>query len=212
MSNLLTLKITLQDAPIAITRTLQVDDALTFAQLHKILQSAMGWEDAHLHGFEIPTGRRQWINIFENPEEMEDDSALPSNTTHLKTFLVEKGDKLNYIYDYGDNWIHEVKLTKTEPQPETKITAQCTHATGACPPEDCGSVFGYEDILQALKDPKKPENEEMLEWAGIDNPSTYDPTFVDINLLNQAINAVFVPTKKSKSIKKLSSFIFGWTL
>jgi Plasmid pRiA4b ORF-3-like protein len=50
----------------------------------------------------------------------------------------------------------------------------------ACPPEDCGGVWGYASFLEALHDPEHPEHEEMLEWIG----GEFDPEAFDLDEVN----------------------------
>ena len=82
------------------------------------------------------------------------------------------GSKIVWEYDFGDSWNHEVKLVeKTEVDGKEEIPVNLLKATGACPPEDCGGVYGYRHLLEVLKNPQNEEYEEMKEWLGED----FDP-------------------------------------
>lgn len=95
-----------------------------------------------------------------------------------------------YEYDFGDSWTHQIVLEKIlPPSPELKAP-QCIAGARACPPEDCGGVFGYAELLTALRDPSHPEHEDMLEWMG----GEYDPAFFDL----EAVNDQLVPRKSRR--------------
>ena len=89
----------------------------------------------------------------------------------IKSFL--------YDYDMGDNWRHEITLLGTvENAPGENIA--CVGGKRACPPEDCGGVYGYYDLLEALADPGHEEHESLLEWVGGGfDPEAFDPEAVD---------------------------------
>ena len=73
-----------------------------------------------------------------------------------------------YIYDFGDNWEHKVVLEKILPREKNVNYPRCIGGKRACPPEDCGGVWGYKNLLEALEDPKHPQYEELLDWFGED--------------------------------------------
>ena len=84
--------------------------------------------------------------------------------------------KSEYVYDFGDNWEHTVKLEKILPRQEGIPYPKCTDGKRACPPEDCGGSWGYEDFLKAITNPKHREHKEMLDWVG----GSFDPEHFDI--------------------------------
>jgi Plasmid pRiA4b ORF-3-like protein len=85
------------------------------------------------------------------------------------------GDRLDYTYDFGDDWKHELvveDLLDHDPEVHYSILAA---AKGACPPEDCGGVWGYADLKEILADPDHERHREMLDWFGLDDASEFDP-------------------------------------
>ena len=85
------------------------------------------------------------------------------------------GDRLRYIYDFGDDWQHEIVVEDLlDPDPETHYPALVA-AKGACPPEDFGGPWGYADLKAILADPSHEQRQEMLDWLGLDNSSEFDP-------------------------------------
>ena len=138
----------------------------------------MGWFDSHLHRFEIlnpSTGMEEEIGIPD--EEFEWDTVtLPGWKQKMANYFSMNNTKSEYVYDFGDNWEHTVKLEKILPRQEGIPYPKCTDGKRACPPEDCGGSWGYEDLLKAITNPKHREHKEMLDWVG----GSFDPEHFDI--------------------------------
>jgi hypothetical protein len=133
--------------------------------------------DSHLHQFEA----KGQLYGKSSPE-----LHLPTRDeghARLDQVLTRPKDSMLYEYDFGDSWTHRIVLEKIlPPSPELK-TPQCIAGARASPPEGCGGVFGYAELLEALKDPSHPEHEDMLEWIGGD----YDPAFFDLEGVNEQL-------------------------
>jgi hypothetical protein len=129
------LKVTLQYTKPPIWRRIVVPDNFTFNLLHKTIQVAMGWENAHLH--EFFDGKRG--------------KNYKGKTLISKFFQAELKKKLTYTYDLGDSWRHVVLLEKVNPFDPAKSYPQCIGGKLACPPEDCGGVVSFEMLVGGLK-------------------------------------------------------------
>lgn len=167
------LRVQLRDVEPVIWREVWVDPEITLRKLHRIIQAAMGWEDGHLHGFGIPGSGRAahyWgiptQRRFE-PREASDgfgpsEPAHDDARTRLRQVMAARGDKLLYLYDYGDDWEHLLTLRKiatiAEPLPVLAT------AGGRCPPEDCGGAGGFMDWVAVLADPHDPEHADLRAW------------------------------------------------
>lgn len=158
-------KITLDGIEPPIWRRIQVQDC-TLDKLHEHIQTAMGWTNSHLHQFEIK-GQR-----YGDPELLDDgfdDFECEDSTTTLVSEILPKTGKrfaFKYEYDFGDSWEHEILFEGSPPiDPKAKYPV-CLEGERACPPEDCGGVWGYGDFLKAIRNPKHEEHESMLEWIG----------------------------------------------
>jgi hypothetical protein len=173
------LKITLNHSKPPIWRRVEVPDTITLAQLHQIIQAAMGWYDSHLHQFAVG---RVYYGV-PDPEDFEE--VRDERRVKLNQILTAPKQKLVYEYDFGDSWEHVVLLEKVVPPEPSIHYPRVTAGKRACPPEDVGGVWGYESFLEAIRDPKNPEHEEMLEWAG----GEFDPELFDLAAVNAALPA-----------------------
>ena len=161
-------KITLKGIKPPVWRRIQVPEDYTFWDLHVAIQDAMGWTDSHLHDFVIKnpiTGRRERIGIPLDDDFL-DVKMIPGWEKKIAKYFSNKNDKAEYIYDYGDDWHHSVQLEKIVQREENIAYPVCTGGARACPPEDCGGIYGYEHFLATIMDPKHEQYEEMLEWVG----------------------------------------------
>ena len=152
------IKISLLDTQPLIWRRIQVPDHYDLSKLHCAIQNAMGWENSHLYEF-IRSARE------------------PISEQHnIKNVLTSKNDKVYYEYDFGDGWAHEILLEKILPTSVGVKYPICTAGEMACPPEDCGGIPGYYNLLEIFKNPKHKEYRSMLEWLGEKfDPEKFDP-------------------------------------
>ena len=158
-----------------IWRKVEVPSNFTFYQLHQVIQAAMnGWMDYHLHDFEFKIGRFNARIGNTHNEFDEDDDLIDENETLISEYLPNYN--ITYVYDFGDNWNHTIRLQKVLEPKKGQIYPRIVGGKRACPPEDCGSVPGYEDLCEKLAGPDCPEKKELQEW--LDGP--YDPEKFDI--------------------------------
>jgi len=165
-------KITLRGIRPPIWRRILVPGTYTFWDLHVAIQSAMGWLDCHLHQFEIVNPSLFGISTIGMPaEEYEDMEILPGWKHKITKWFSMENKKAYYVYDFGDYWEHTVELEKILPRDQNVDYPICIKGKRACPPEDCGSVPGYEQLCELMKNKDDEEYEEMVEWLG----EEYDP-------------------------------------
>lgn len=169
-SEIYQLKVTLRGARPPIWRRLLVPASTKLSKLHDVLQIAMGWTDSHLHMFRVG-GVDYGV-----PSEDDWNELIDERTATLADVLPRAKSKLIYEYDFGDGWEHEVLVEKALDAEPGATYPVCVAGRRACPPEDCGGVWGYADFLDAVKNPAHPEHDEMLEWIGGDfDPDRFDP-------------------------------------
>jgi hypothetical protein len=173
-------KISLKDIKPPIWRRIQVPKTYTFWDFHVAIQDSMGWFDSHFHEFEITnplTGLKTLIGIPE--EEFADYKVLPGWKIKIADYFLRENKSANYIYDFGDNWEHKITLEKILPKENNVTYPLCVKGERACPPEDCGGTYGYEDFLKIIGDPDDEQHERMLEWIGGEfNPEHFNPNEV----------------------------------
>jgi hypothetical protein len=147
------------------------------SMLHSIFQAAMGWEDYHLHSFEID-GERYGMA---DPEEDDDDDI--DEATVVLGELLSSGTRFFYEYDFGDSWHHEVVVESVDAVPTTLKFAVCVDGERACPPEDCGGTSGYRELVEAIGNPSQKEQLGYTDWAG----RAFDPDAFDMSVVNAAL-------------------------
>ena len=159
------IKVTLDVYP-KIWRRLQIPSNITFRELALILNTAIGWEGYHLSGFRIGKGENK-IFVEDYPEEKEEqreykkEGVLDSQKIKIDEYFAEH-KKFIYIYDFGDNWHHEILLEKVLEDYKNKY-AQVVTYRGNCPPEDCGGFDGYYKLMYGDSE----EAEEMRQYYEI---------------------------------------------
>jgi hypothetical protein len=162
------IRVQLQEIEPPIWRQLRVRPQTSMARLHRILQKAMGWTNSHLHVFKI--GDKEYgEGDFNWDFEVHDYSGM-----RLEDAFAKGRKSFSYEYDLGDSWRHDITLLGTVEGAEGERIA-CVAGARACPPEDCGGVSGYYELLIALSDPEHEDHEMLLEWVG----GKYDPDAFD---------------------------------
>lgn len=173
-------KVSLKGIRPPIWRRIQVPGYYTFWDLHAAIQDAMGWFDLHLHAFKMMNpqkGIEEEIGIPDDDFAGAEHKILAGWKQKISRYFTAENNKALYIYDFGDYWVHELKLEKILP-PDTQINYPiCVAGRRACPPEDCGGPPGYDDLLEVLSHPKHDAYGTMLEWVG----GKFNPEHFEIN-------------------------------
>jgi hypothetical protein len=171
------IKVTLKGSKPPIWRRMQVPSGTTLVQLHHILQCVMGWEGYHLYRFEV-SGME-----YGDPRMLEEMEGEDARKVTLEALVQGEKDKFLYEYDFGDSWDHELRIEKVLPLEAGKRYPVCLTGKRACPPEDCGGIWGYASFLEAIQDPQHPEYEEMVDWVG----GEFDPEAFDLDEVNSEL-------------------------
>ena len=178
-----------------IWRRFELASDLRLDELHRVLQAAFGWEGGHLHQFSVED--RTWhdggaagfgpgpFGAGPVPE--------PESKTRLSQVLAAVGDRLDYVYDFGDSWEHVLMLEEIVEPASGAPRASVVDGDRAAPLEDSGGVPGYEDLVTALAEPEKPDHTHLVEWymevyGG--SPADFDPAHVDVEVLDRAVRRV----------------------
>ncbi len=170
------LKVTLREVKPAVWRRIVVKSETPLPKLNLVLERVMGWDGYHLHMFDAGG------ILFGVPDE-DADYVINEKAATVKHVLPRVGSSLRWDYDFGDGWEHDVVVEAIESPQEGKRYPVCLDGERACPPEDCGGVGGYEELLRVLADPSDPEHEHMVSWA----PDGFDPAAFDLVAANRRI-------------------------
>jgi hypothetical protein len=174
------LKITLDGVanPLVWRRVLVPAD-ITLDKFSEVILRSMGWLGSHLHVFEDefcqygPTG---------DDLEFSDESEV-----QLAEVLAEPGERLSYIYDFGNSWAHDIVLEEILPAAPGTEAPSCLAGKGACPPEDCGGSWGYEELKEALASPGHRDHQYLLNWLGQYYDTPFDPWAFSTDLANSRL-------------------------
>lgn len=177
---ILQIKVGLRGAKPPIWRRLLVPAEVSLTRLHAIIQAAFDWDDSHLHLFETPYG-----DFGHADQELGHRAEGPVT---LEQVAPEVKSRIVYTYDFGDGWHHEIVVEKVLDRDNTLHYPLCTAGRRAAPPEDCGGIWGYMELLEALGDPEHEEREELLGRLGLADASGFDPAYVDLAAINEALS------------------------
>jgi hypothetical protein len=189
-------RIELEETEPPLWRRLELPSDLLLNEVHDIIQTAFGWTDSHLH--EFASGEAYYDRTSEHylcPFQVEDgETGVPENEVRLDEVLMDPGDKLFYLYDFGDDWMHIIELESVQPRDESAPRALCVDGRLPGPSEDCGGVGGYE-LVRAAVDPEHPGHAaavaEYTSRYGADaDPAYYAPTPFDAESINRRLIAL----------------------
>jgi hypothetical protein len=171
----LELDVVLKDVRPRVWRQLRVPGTYTLANLHDVLQMAMGWENAHLHQFTID-GVSYAELTGEDPEDLRDERGVRLED------IARARKKFIYEYDFGDGWKHEIVVKRVN-RDAIDTAATCVDGSRACPLEDSGGPIAYTRLQRILANPRHREHDDMKDWAGDFDPSAFDLAEINGRLL-----------------------------
>lgn len=171
------LKITLKRSKPPIWRRVLVRADMPLNRLHTVIQRAMGWTDSHLHQFAV-------AGVFFGTPDPEMDifgsRTLNEKRHSLAEVAPQVKKKFLYEYDFGDGWEHEILVEKILPPDSSFKHPICLAGALACPPEDCGGIWGYYNLLDALANPKHRDHHHLSGWIG----GEWDAEHFDVDATN----------------------------
>lgn len=174
------LRITLKGSKPAIWREVLVPTSMTMQTLHQTIQAAMGWYDAHLFEFDTLDGR------IGEPDPDWDRAITPARSIKLASLLRRGVRRFTYLYDFGDHWDHIIEVKREIPLLPGEPVPILLAGERRCPPEDVGSLSGFEAFLQAMADPKHREHKAMMAWHG----ARFDPADIDGERISHRLDAI----------------------
>lgn len=165
-------------------RRVLIPDSFSFERFHEVIQAAFSWENYHMYQFSsIGYGADEIIGIVDEEDEDYYDMFITyekrdASKVRLSEIFQFVGQKYIYIYNFGDDWTHQITLENV--MVDSILNPELLAGKGACPPEDCGGPWGYYNLLDALSEKKHPDRKEMREWLGLKRGQDWDPSFFDL--------------------------------
>jgi len=172
------IKIALKGSKPRIWRRVLVPSDLLLPDFHTIIQITMGWTNSHLHQF--IKNKTFYSQRMPDDGFWDEMNNVDYSKVEISDLLKKEKDRMIYQYDFGDNWEHEIILEKIEDNVAGKNIPTCLTGKHNCPPEDCGGLWGYYDMLEVLQNPEHEEYDDYLEWLGED----FDPKYFDKEEVN----------------------------
>ena len=175
------LKVTLMETDPLIWRRLRIPGDTTLARLDRIIQTAMGWTNSHLHTFTAGGV------VYADPSPEWEIPVRNERRAHLRQIVSEEGEAFIYEYDMGDSWRHQVLVEEVGFESENAARPLCLGGERACPPEDCGGVRGYYETLEILRDPAHEEYADTKTWIESMTGGPFDPDAFDVEAVNRSL-------------------------
>lgn len=185
-SKIYQLKVTLGGVEPKVWRLIQVPSYYSFEDLHLIIQDAMGWKNSSEYVFSIKNPETGELDKITSANEDEDlfEKVTYDNEVELSEYFTSLGSTALYEYDFNDGWEHEVVLEKSLQIEDYADYPKCIGGERACPPENCGGVLKYEDIVKILKDQTHRRHKEIFDRYRNFDPDEFDPKNVSFYHFN----------------------------
>jgi hypothetical protein len=173
------LRIALRGSQPQIWRRVLAPGNWSLGALHYVIQVAMGWTNSHLHQFIIGD---DYISLY----KVEGVTSRNAAKVTLAEVALKPKSKFVYEYDFGDSWEHDITVEKIVKPQEGVRYPVCMDGKRACPPDDCGGVYGYENLLSIIRDPGHEEHADMVAWLEEMRPN-FDPDAFGLDDVNRRL-------------------------
>ncbi|MFC8015567.1 IS1096 element passenger TnpR family protein [Streptomyces cinereoruber] len=184
------LKIALRDTSPPIWRRVTLPSDTSLGCLHDIVQACFGWHDSHLHAFTEPASGRQFVD-FDAPVDRDLARDVDEESASVADVLPYQGGRLEYTYDFGDDWRHQITLEKILPASTGERRVRCTGGRRAMPAaEDIGGAWGLQAVLDAVTDHTAPATEPWTDLIRSLRMEGFDPAEFDGQALDRELAAL----------------------
>ncbi|WP_162144907.1 plasmid pRiA4b ORF-3 family protein [Arthrobacter castelli] len=178
------LKIGLHGSKPPIWRRIVVPSSIRLNELHAVIQLSFGWMGSHMHAFSTDGPYR---GTLYRPPEFMDEGERDESTVSLDELFSGAVKKLTYVYDFGDDWVHDIQVEKTLDSAGEELPV-CTGGRGAAPADDSGGVHGWTEMVEAANDPSHEEHAEFRDWLGLEPGESIDPKAFEVDSVNAALS------------------------
>ncbi|MER6076114.1 plasmid pRiA4b ORF-3 family protein [Streptomyces sp. NPDC001817] len=181
------LKIALRNTSPPIWRRVTLPADTSLGCLHTVIQTCFGWHDEHLHAFTEPSSGHQFVDL-DSPMDRDPDRDFDEESASVAEVLPYEGGRLEYTYDFGDEWRHQITLEKTLPASDGDRRVHCTGGRRAMPyAEDIGGVGGLQAVLDAVTDRAAPAPEPWTDLIETLRQEGFDPVSFDHEALDREL-------------------------
>jgi hypothetical protein len=181
-----TLRIELDYIKPVIWREVEVPSNLTLSSLAAVILLAMGWNEDHLHQFVVRHGLSSTYystSIHETAHDIAESGSRDGKKHCIGELLSNVGDKVTFEYDFGDSWMHTVKLIASAEYDRQKKEVKLLAGERACPLDDCGGVSGYRELCEAMDRPYSSSAQRFMEWLDC----RFDPEYFPLEMAQKAV-------------------------
>lgn len=182
--NAVRLHVSLAEIEPPIWRRFVVPAEWTLDKLHLVLQAGFSWTDSHLHEFRIGGLRYGDLDLLDDGYG---GSRVFDYTEVRLADFVGRDSAFTYLYDFGDDWHHVIRIEEWLSLDPVPRHAECLEGARAKPPEDVGGPWSYGDFLEAIRDQDHDDHEANLRWAG----GHFDPEWFALDLINKDLRNTF---------------------
>ena len=183
--NIHRIKVTLRGSKPPIWRRFEVPSDITLKRLHDVIQRGFGWQDRHLFVFETEIGRYSVPDPDSNGPDPDFRNAASKKLSAVADW---PGDRILYVYDFGDAWEHDILVEAVMPAGPGVDYPRCTAGRRAGAPEDCGGPSGYRELLNVLANQRSPQHAAMLQSLGIESAADFDPEYFSAAHVNAELS------------------------
>lgn len=174
-----------------VRRRLAISTRTTLADLHDVIQIAMGWEDSHLHRFVLSADGDEVAFMPSTVIEMgyaPDPEIVPEDDVEIGNLLARPGqDELYYEYDFGDGWEVHISVAAIDDDEAEQPPVMILDGTGVAPLDDVGGIPGWQEFVVAVNDPTHPRYRELRDWAELPAGVDFDATTFDAVATNRTL-------------------------
>lgn len=177
-------KISLKGTTPRIWRCIQVPETYTFWDLSIAIQCAMDWKGHHLHEFRILNPQTGAIEDIGFPDEEFGRPVLTGWEIPIAPYFTADNYMADFLYDFGDDWEHQIMLEAILPRVYGVTYPRCVAGERKPPPDDVGSICGFEEFVEAMNNPEHEEHDEWATWYGEDTFESREFRCAEVTFLN----------------------------
>ena len=185
-----TVRIELKNSDPPIWREIEVPTSITLETLHGVIQAAIGWRNSHLWEFTI--AKRRYGPPTD--EDWSDEPAADARKTRLRDVLGPSKTTIDYLYDFGDGWEHRLTVANARAGDPSLAYPRYIAGERNGPPEDCGGIPGFYQMLDAAADPAHPDHADSKAWL-----AGYDPNRLDESKIKRGLGRIAIKHKAASA-------------